>query len=278
MAELQRPPPVVTQLLFPSLLYELTSLLASLPAEDWHKPTACGDWTVKDVALHMLGGEIGNLSFRRDGHNTAANIANWDELVAFINHFNQAWVESARRISPRLLIELLQFTGGQLCVYFQSLDAAAMGGAVSWAGPGPAPVWLDLAREYTERWHHQQHVRDAVGKPGLKDPQYMAPVLAALVWAMPRAFAAVSAEPGTSVTLTINGPSGGRWTVVREADAWTLYAGAPTQPDVDAVIDEDAAWRLFTRGLNDAQSRAAVTLRGDEALGAAIFNMVSIIA
>ena len=37
--------------------------------------------------------------------------------------------------------------------------------AVNWAGPEPAPIWLDPAREYTERWVHQQHIRDAVRNP-----------------------------------------------------------------------------------------------------------------
>ncbi len=52
-------------------------------------------------------------------------------------------------------------TGEQTNAYFQRVDPFAMGGPVSWAGPEPAPVWLDVAREFTERWHHQQHIRAA---------------------------------------------------------------------------------------------------------------------
>ena len=73
---------------------------------------------------------------------------------------------------------------------------------MSWAGPEPAPVWLDLAREYTERWHHQQHIRDAVNKPGLKDPHWMAPVLAAFVWAMPHAYRDLSARPARALAVS----------------------------------------------------------------------------
>ena len=90
----------------------------------------------------------------------------WDDFVAFINDLNDVWVKATRRLSPAVLCDLLGFAGRQVCAYFDSLDPYADGGPVEWAGPEPAPVWLDLAREYTERWHHQQQIRDAVGKPG----------------------------------------------------------------------------------------------------------------
>src|SRR6266852_4119801 len=75
--------------------------------------------------------------------------------------FNDDWVRAARRLSPHVMRDLLAAAGPLLFAYFASLDLAATGGPVSWAGPAPAPVWLDVAREYTERWHHQQHIRDA---------------------------------------------------------------------------------------------------------------------
>ena len=48
--------------LFPDLLQRLFSLLSGLSEGDWRKPTAWPGWSVKDVALHRLGIEIGNLS------------------------------------------------------------------------------------------------------------------------------------------------------------------------------------------------------------------------
>lgn len=275
---LQPPQPIIVVDLFPEVLNELLKLLASLSAEDWQKPTVCPGWSVKDVALHLLGVEVGNLSRRRDGYALDASITGWDELVTFINDWNQGWVQIARRISSRLLIDLLQFTGVQMCEYFRSLDPHAMGGAVSWVGPEPAPVWLDLAREYTERWHHQQHIRDAVGKPGLKQPRHFAPVLAAFVWALPRAFQPIRAAAGTAVTLTITGESGGQWSVLRDGEQWRLYEGAAEQPDAKVIVAEDTAWRLFTRELSQHTAREQLALHGDQALGLRVFEMVSIIA
>jgi uncharacterized protein (TIGR03083 family) len=275
---LNLPKPILISNLFPEIHAELITLLKSLSAEDWQKPTVCANWNVKEVALHLLGGEIGNLSRRRDGHSASASIRGWDDLVSFINDWNELWVAAASRISPRLLIDQLDFVGPQLCAYFQQLDPLAMGGAVAWAGPQPAPVWLDLAREYTERWHHQQHIRDAVNRPGLKQPEYFAPVLEAFMYALPNAYHLVTAAEDTSVTLTITGRSGGQWSILRSQSAWTLHTGAPSQPTAEVELDEETAWRLFTRGIDPSQALERITIQGDRALGLKVLDMTAIIA
>jgi len=48
--------PILTSELFPELRGHLLSLLADLAPDDWLVPTAAGQWNVKDVALHLLGG------------------------------------------------------------------------------------------------------------------------------------------------------------------------------------------------------------------------------
>jgi hypothetical protein len=207
-----------------------------------------------------------------------ASIDGWDALVAFINDWNQDWVRVGRRISPRLLIDLLRQTGEQMNAYFQGLDPYALGGAVSWAGPDPAPVWLDLAREYTERWHHQQHIRTAVGKPGLMSPHYLAPVLQAFMFALPYTFHEVVAPEGTVVTVTITGGAGGHWTIQREGTGWQLYSGAPQGPDAEVVLAEDLSWRLFTRGVSREEAMGQMTFNGSRDLGSKVLEMVAIIA
>jgi len=113
--------------------------------------TACPRWSVKDIATHLLGGQLGILSRKRDAYAYSGNpIKNWDELVVLINNLNEIWVKAASRLSPRLLCDLLKLSGEQVCDYFNSLHPYAIGGPVDWAGPERAPVWLDLAREYTE--------------------------------------------------------------------------------------------------------------------------------
>ncbi len=275
----RHPLPILVSHLFPELLEGLLALLASLATEEWERPTVCAGWSVQDVALHLLGVEVGNLSRKRDRFSPAAqSIGRADDLVALINDLNETWVQATRRVSTRLLCDLLRITGTQACEYFQSLDPYAPGVPVSWAGPDPAPVWLDLAREFTERWHHQQHIRDAVGKPGFKEPRFFAPVLDAFVRALPHTYREVSAADGTAVTLTIAGPSGGQWLLLREAHGWTLFLGSFRKPAAQVVIEQEVAWRVFTQGLSAEEARAWTVISGDQALGLHMLDTVSIIA
>jgi hypothetical protein len=232
------------------------------------------------VALHLLGDDIGLLSRHRDGvapADVSREPGGFQELVAFLDRLNQAWVEAARRISPRLLCELLAFTGEATWRYLGSLDPFAAEERVSWVGPDPAPNWLDVAREYSERWTHQQQIRDAVGIPGLKEPAFMGPVLATFVHALPRAFAGVAAPPGTTVAVVIAGEQGGRWVLTRTRDGWRLAAGTVPAPAAQVTLDADTAWRRWTKGIGRDAALAAVSVSGERALGLPVLDAVAII-
>ena len=274
---MNEPEPVLTVGLFPKERQLLLGLLESLSDEEWARPTVCAGWSVKDIALHVLGDDIGVLSRKRDGHSSAnQQLGSWEELVAFLNDWNERWVESARRISSPLLLELLRMTGDDLHRYFASLDMDALGGPVSWAGPEPAPVWLDVAREYTEHWLHQQQIRDAVRGPGAKDRELFGPVLATFVHALPHTYRDIPAEEGTHVRLTIEGESGGTWSLERQGQRWKLYVDVEGEPDASVRIDQERAWRLFTKGIDKSESGAKI--EGDRALGERLLEMVAIIA
>jgi hypothetical protein len=176
------------------------------------------------------------------------------------------------------MCDLLAFTAPQLFTYFKALDPFALGAPVSWAGSAPAPIWLDIAREYTERWYHQQQIRDAVGKPGFKQPQYFAPVLATFVHALPKTFQSANAADGTVVVLTLTGDSRQPWSISKEGQGWKLYEGAASLPDAQVSLDQDTAWRLFTKGISKEEALSHASLLGDEELGMKIFDAVSIIA
>jgi len=275
--------PVLVLDLFPGERAALLELLASLSEEEWGRPTVCAGWSAKDIALHLLGDDIGRLSRGRDAFSAAA-FTSFDggtfeaELLAFINRQNEVWVEAARRLSPRLLIDLLRWSGEETQRYFESLDLYALGEPVSWAGPQPAPVWLDVAREYTERWLHQQQIRDAVGRPGLKERRPFAPVLATFVRALPHTFRDVAAPEGAHVRLTITGDAGGAWSLVRGEGGWGLCARGGGEPDVAVALGQETAWRLFTKGISGDEALAATTIEGHRALGLKVLDTVSIIA
>ena len=275
--------PVLVVDLFLAERDALLQLLAGLSEEEWGRSSVCPGWSVKDVALHLLGDDVGRLSRGRDSFGGAAFVPQPDadfeaELLAFINEANERWVQATRRISPHLLCDLLRFMGGETQRYFQSLDLFQIDEPVSWAGPDPAPVWLDIAREYTERWLHQQQIRDAVGRPGLKERRFFAPVLDAFVRALPHTFRDVDAPEGVHVKLTVSGAAGGEWSLVHGDGKWSLYLDVDAEPIAAVVMDQETAWRLFTKGISKDEASGRATLRGDRTLGMKVLDTVSIIA
>jgi uncharacterized protein (TIGR03083 family) len=262
----------------------LLGLLEALDEPRWRAPTACPGWSVKDVVAHLLGDDLGLLSRRRDGFTPPGAPGDQPprrDLVAWLDRENQAWVEAARRLSPRLLRELLAVTGEATARHLAGLDPFALEARVSWAGPGRFPNWLDVAREYTERWVHQQQVRDAVGEPGLKDRRFLAPVLATFVHALPPALAGAPAPPGTTVVVTVRGEAGGTWTVTRTRDRWRLGAGAPPSPAAEpaarVALDAETAWRRWTKGIGPEAALAAAETSGDPSLARRVLEAVAII-
>jgi len=205
-------------------------------------------------------------------------LSQWHNLVSFINQRNELWVQATRRISPRLLREFLQVTGEAIASHFAQLDQFTLGVPVHWVGPEPAPVWLDTAREYTERWLHQQHIRDAVGQPGLKERQWLAPVLETFVHALPQTLRQIGSPTGTTVQLIITGDAGGNWSAVRTDQTWILSTEAASMPDARVTMDQDIAWRLFTKGISREEALRHVRQEGNLLLANKLLDMVSIIA
>jgi uncharacterized protein (TIGR03083 family) len=262
---------------FAPLRERLLSLLAELDEDEWGRPTAAPGWSVKDVATHLLGGDVSILSRHRDSFSSPQKLESYSDLVELVDRLNREWIVAARRMSTNLLREFLAFTGPRVEAYFASVDPMKMGGPVSWAGPDPAPVWFDLAREFTERWHHQEQIRDATGRPPLYEPYFFAPVLDAFVRALPHAFRNTKAPPGTSVRFEIAGDAGGMWCVYKVDECWALLLDSPNEPTTTVVLPQDVAWRLFTKGVDREKARSLAVIEGRSELAAPIFATTSII-
>jgi uncharacterized protein (TIGR03083 family) len=155
-------------------------------------------------------------------------------------------------------------------------DLDALGEGVWWAGVDPAPVWLDLAREYTESWTHQQQIRDAVGRPGLTEAAYLDPVVDTFVRALPMTYADVPAVPGAVVVIVVDD---GRltWSLHNRRDGWTLQPGAAADPTARIGIPVDTLWRLTTGGITPATAAANTRINGNDELGRRALSIVSVI-
>ena len=250
--------------LLPALRSELMALLGALETSDWQAPTSCPGWSVHAVACHLLGGEAANVSARRDDWKIIPKPG--EDADKWLDTFNEEWVEAAKRLSPAVVVDLLSLAGRRFEEYVATLDMDAVGGPVGWAtGTGPAPAWLDVAREYMERFVHQYQIREAVGKPAL-GPYFIAPALATAVHCLPKALSGLDRPPGTSVLFVAEGDGGGAWNVLRTADRWELATTSPAAPACEVRTSVDGALKLFVRDANVP----ALNWRGDRELASAV--------
>ena len=139
-------------------------------------------------------------------------------------------------------------------------------------------MWMHIAREYTERWHHQQQIREAVGKPVLTGPEWFAPVLATFAHGLPRSYRGVSAPVGTVMRVEISGASGGKWEVVHTESGWVLWEVESSSPAARVIIDEIDAWKVFTKSIEPDKVKSRTAFEGDLELGLKALETVSIIA
>lgn len=264
--------------LFPGLHRELLELLRSLRDDDWLRPTAARRWCVRDVAAHLLDVQIRRLSGLRDHHRPAppGPIESYGDLVRFLDGLNSQWVEAARRISPRLLIEFLELVGPQLASCLATLDPYTPALPVAWAGEESSPAWFDIAREYTEHWHHQAQIRDAVGAPGLVSREWLHPMLDTSMRALPHAWRDTAAEEGTAVVFEVTGEAGDTWSLVRGAQKWTLFWGEPEEARCRLTFSDDTAWRLLYNSLSPEEAGPRVEVTGDRALAEPLLRTRSV--
>lgn len=274
---LRPPQPILVADLFPQERAGLLAVLDSTRPDDWFRPTACPGWSVKDLVAHLLADDLGLLSRGRDGYEDRSRRAE-EPLVEFINRRNEDWVTAARRLSPAVLRALLAWSGLETAAWFASREPMELGAPVSWAGPEPAPVWLDVARELTERWHHGEQIREAVGAPSADDPALLRPVLRTFAHSLPVAFAGTDGFDGASVVLLVLGPAGGAWTVSRESGAWRLYEGAGGGAAASVTLSQGTAWRMYTRMLSVDELERRARLSGDTTLARQLLTATGIIA
>jgi hypothetical protein len=59
---------------------------------------------------------------------------------------------------------------------------------------------------------------------------------------------------------------------------WSLHKDVETPPTSTVALDQETAWRLFTRAIDPATAHDRANIEGDAALGEVVLRTVSIIA
>ena len=272
--------PILTAHLLPVIEARLIELLRSLRPDEWELQTVAPAWKVKDVAAHLLDTQLRKLSRVRDGYASGPppRFASHDEFLAFINRLNREGVEMYRRLSPAVLISLMELASRESADFHQALDPmAAAAFSVSWAGDETSPNWFDTARELTERWHHQQQIRLATNRPGIMTRELYYPVLDCFMRALPFSYRDRPGETGTHLRFNVSGDCGGSWYLYRAADRWMQVEAPQGRQVSETTMPQDIAWRIFTKGIDRESAAAQVSVTGDRDLALHVLGMISII-
>ena len=324
----------------------LVELLEALPENAWEMPTIVRGWRVKDIAAHLLDTQTRKLASLASNHasnaadaaDEAANrISGQDadregaakaargealaadaELIAFINRLNAAGVRRYRGLATRELIARLRAAARRSAALHTALDPFAPARhAVSWAGEAESANWFDTARELSERWHHQQHIRLAVSgeaaipasllNPGIMTPALYHPVLDCFMRALPHAYRNQPAPPETVVTMEITGECGGNWELQRGElqrgelqrgelqhgelqrgelqhgelqrgrESWRLIEPEGGPAAVRVSLPQEHAWRLFTKGMAREEALRVAMIEGRRELALPALAAIAIV-
>ncbi len=267
--------------IFPSLNTALIDLLKGLNPQDWERKTVCSQWTVKDVAVHLLDTNLRRLSLGRDGYSFLKNkqFATSEEMVGFLNGLNADWVLAMKRLSPTIIIDMIEQYQNELLDYLVGLDPFEMAiFPVRWAGKEHSENWFDIAREYTERWLHQQQIRFALNDQKLLAPSFYSPYLQTAMQALPYTYLKVKAPADTIVKVEVVGDAGNSWVIIKEKSFWSFIDNEVKEPNALVYIDQQIAWLLFSKGINAEEAGQYFQLHGDRALGSYALKMVSVMA
>lgn len=263
---------------------KLVALLEGLNEEDWTKPTPCPAWTVHELALHLLGDDLTMVGIGRDGHRGAPppgvvlEPGEPQEFGRALDLLNQSWVDAARlRVSPRMVIDLLRITGEWTLSSFagRPWDEPVLG--VSWAGQGPSPHGLGAAREFTERWIHQQQLRMAVGAAPISDADDLGLMVNTLLHGLPVAYASIESPGGTAVRVAV--PDVEQTVdLVRRGAMWRLEPPGPRPPAALVTIPADPLWRVLSTNMAPDDARSLAQLEGEPVLAERLFHGVAIVS
>jgi uncharacterized protein (TIGR03083 family) len=266
----------------------LLELLDALDEDEWRAPTECPEWTVKGVALHVLGDDLSLLSRQRD--EALQGLILYSETrpgLSFrqlLDGFNEQWVEAALFLSPPLVIELLRLAGEWTAAFYMEVDPHRPGEPVGFFGAqGTAsdsttsptsPYWQAIAREYVERWVHQHQIRRALARADL-GRGFLEPAAATVG----RSFAAhlpdFDAALGTVVQPAVDDV--GTWSLTRSAEGWSFADGADSDAAVVLSLSQADATPVLSRAWTADEAVAAFRISGDLALAERVLEVVGLI-
>lgn len=275
--------PIETLHLFQDLNQELIYFLADLKPEEWLLPSPIDGRTIKDLASHLIDGSLRRISMQRDHYFEADTKIpqNHNELVELIQNKNNEWILATRRLSSRILVEMLKKYEQEVYELYCRLkpeDEALF--SVSWAGQKKSPNWFDIARDYSEKWHHQMQMRMASGRNLLISERFLTPLYETLLLGLPeqlnRNALAITEH---ILEVEIFGEIRLRKRLINNGSHWDFFENFEEEANTIVKVPASIGWILFTNtDRNKEKYIGQIQFTGNELLAKSVLYLTAVMS
>lgn len=239
---------------------------------DWSADSPCPGWTVSDLISHTIDLESMLAADPRPDH-----VPDWSllpHITSDFGRFTEIGVDFRRGRSRGQLLDELADTHERARERVQALGADA---TIAWLR-GDTPIVTILGMRTFDIWVHEQDARVAVGRQGNLTGPGSANALRYLEGGLPKIWGKnVGAPAGAVLQVTITEPGLTGSYRIRMYDDGTRAAFVN---EGDADVEVSMPWLTFVMlgggRLVSQELRNSVTIRGDEALGQTLVEVMAV--
>lgn len=244
-------------------------VVLSLSGDDWHQPTGCPGWSVKDAVSHVVGLESVLLGDEEPDIDLANELPHVRDDMG---RYMETHVEARRDSRVDDLIDELREVFGRRRTMLAEQDD--LGREI------PAPMgttWTVrsfLGIRTFDIWAHQQDIRRAVGRQGRLDDLAAAASLRRMMRGLAHFLPERLGKPEATLTLEVTGAQHGAMHL--DLSSGEALSERPDEPTVSLTIDFAELVPLAC-GRDDASDPAEVAdVTGDAGLAARILTSLTV--
>lgn len=266
---------------YPRLLQKIVNTLHDLPEEKWENRTVLPNWHIKDITAHIASGALRKLTSIYSGIETNnSRQIEFRMLVQQINERNENWVSLLRSLHSKLLVSIIDNYYCLLIQEFIKMDPKANAKhAVAWAGDTKSENWFDIAREYTELWHHSMQIADSLDEISFLDDIYFTPFIETCFLALPFHYRNVK-EENFKLLIEIDGMDPGKYSFIKQNSKYTIEKMVDPEDtlphDSNVQVTKNIIWKILTGAATTEEKEYGLRIDGNMALGTHLKELVCI--